>query len=545
MSDPESTLAIDFGTTNSVVFVFKSGKLEAVPAGTYNTDEHRQGSVLFPSFVEYSTRIPTVGSAAKKNFGRNNKYVVAAVKRIIGLTYTEYENLQDKSIFGCEVVKGQDGYPLFIIDAESNTKSPVEVASEIFKVLKKEADAYTNRSYSKAYVTVPANFKDHQCRAIKEAAKLAGLEVLKLITEPTAAAMSWCFDHPDQIKSGEKMVVYDFGGGTFDVSLLQCFGPNQFCVLNTGGNPNLGGNDLDTALMNAMIEKVRIATSKEPKYRKREINRIRQDCEEAKIQITNCCKYDDDETVFLDINKLSNISIGSLVIDDSTSVDCTARDLNKAIDKYVDETVKITLDVIKHEKLQPEDIKYFLLVGGSSFLHLIRQRLHKKFTQAQFPVIKLQEVVARGAMSLLINDSTHTCQVKEKIVISYGLYAGNNEASLFLEKGTVIPAYSFIQPFVNNEDNQKYIKSIIYQWEGDPSTAKKTKNGVHVVPISECTMINQLSFENKYPKPKGKQKLAIQFKLDVGGTLEVICEDRDEKKLLASISYHAVYGSSK
>ena len=138
MSDPESTLAIDFGTTNSVVFVFKSGKLEAVPAGTYNTDEHRQGSVLFPSFVEYSTRIPTVGSAAKKNFGRNNKYVVAAVKRIIGLSYTEYENLQDKSIFGCEVINGQDGYPKFVIDAEGNTKSPVEVASEIFKVQKLE-----------------------------------------------------------------------------------------------------------------------------------------------------------------------------------------------------------------------------------------------------------------------------------------------------------------------------------------------------------------------------------------------------------------------
>ena len=127
MSDPESTLAIDFGTTNSVVFVFKSGKLEAVPAGTYNTDEHRQGSVLFPSFVEYTKHGVVVGNAAKNNFGRHNKYVVAAVKRIIGLTYTEYKNLQDKSIFGCEVVKGQDGYPRFIIDAEGNTKSPIEV----------------------------------------------------------------------------------------------------------------------------------------------------------------------------------------------------------------------------------------------------------------------------------------------------------------------------------------------------------------------------------------------------------------------------------
>ena len=193
MSDLESTLAIDFGTTNSVVFVHKSGKLEAVPAGTYNTDRNQQGSTLFPSFVEYSKNGVVVGSAAKKNLGRSKKYVVAAVKRIIGLSYAEYEKLQDKSIFGCEVIKGQDGYPRFIIDADGNTKTPVEVASEIFKVLKKAADDYTNRNYTKAYVTAPANFKDHQCRAIKEAAKLAGLEVLKLIIYLLASVISFFF----------------------------------------------------------------------------------------------------------------------------------------------------------------------------------------------------------------------------------------------------------------------------------------------------------------------------------------------------------------
>ena len=171
------------------------------------------------------------------------------MKRIIGLTYAEYENLQEKSIFGCEVIKGQDGYPRFVIDAEGNTKSPIEVASEIFKVLKKEADAFTNRNYTKAYVTVPANFKDHQCRAIKEAAKLAGLEVLKLITEPTAAAMSWCFEHPDEMKPGEKLMVYDFGGGTFDVSLL-AIERGYFEVLATAGDTHLGGEDFD----NRMVE---------------------------------------------------------------------------------------------------------------------------------------------------------------------------------------------------------------------------------------------------------------------------------------------------
>ena len=201
----------------------------------------------------------------KNKKSTSKKYVVAAVKRIIGLSYTEYEKLQDKSIFGCKVIKGQDGYPRFVIDANGNTKSPVEVASEIFKVLKKAADDYNNRNYTKTYVTVPANFKDHQCRAIKEAAKLAGIEVLKLITEPTAAAMSWCFEHPDEIKPGEKLMVYDFGGGTFDVSLLQCFGPKRFRIINTGGNPNLGGNDLDTALAKYFHYKAKVMIGDEIK----------------------------------------------------------------------------------------------------------------------------------------------------------------------------------------------------------------------------------------------------------------------------------------
>ena len=118
---------------------------------------------------------------------------------------------------------------------------------------------------------------------------------MKLITEPTAAAMSWCFDHPNEIKPGEKLMVYDFGGGTFDVSLLECVRPNQFRILNTGGDPNLGGNDLDTALMNYVIEKAKAMIGDEIRMTPKKMNRLRQECETAKIMITNGCYYDDNE----------------------------------------------------------------------------------------------------------------------------------------------------------------------------------------------------------------------------------------------------------
>ena len=544
MSDLESTLAIDFGTTNSVVYVYKDNNPMAVFAGSYNTNQ--QGSTLFPSYVEYSKNGVIVGGAAKRNF-RYNKYVVAAVKRIIGLSYTEYENLKDKSIFGCKVRKGQDGYPRFVIDADGNTKSPVEVASEIFKVLKKAADDYTNRNYTKAYVTVPANFKDHQCRAIKEAARLAGLEVLKLITEPTAAAMSWCFDHPEVMKSGERLMVYDFGGGTFDVSILECIRPNQFRIINTGGNPNLGGNDLDTALMNYMIEKAKVMIDGEIRMTPWKMNILRQECETAKIMITNGCYYDDNEGEFLIKNVKIFESIDfSEICYDLDEIDLTPRDLNKAIDSLVNKTIEIPESVITRADLMIGNIKHFLLVGGSSHLHLIKQRIKKRFFCAKFHDIDPDEAVAKGAMSLLINDKTCEGQVEEKIVISYGLQTSSNEIALILKKGDSIPAYSNEVAFTNTQDNQKTIETVIYQWDGEPSDAPKFVNNIPLVPLdNNCTRIENLSFVNPFPKPKGKQNLVMLFHLDVGGTLEVICKDTDENEVLASRSYGAVYGGSR
>ena len=542
--DPNTIIAIDFGTTNSVGYIYKNGRIEGLSSNQYN----KQGVNLIPSFVEYTKYGAIVGSAAKNDFGKpmkknGSKYVVAAVKRIIGLSYEEYEKLQDKSIFGCEIIKGQDGYPRFIIDANGNTKSPIEVASEIFKVLKQLADEYTNRKYTKAYVTVPANFKDHQCRAIKEAAKLAGLEVLKLITEPTAAAMSWCFEHSNQIKSGEKMVVYDFGGGTFDVSLLHCFGPNKFRILNTGGNPNLGGNDLDTALASFMIEKGSKYFGSDVingiQKNKKKMNCLRHSCESAKIEFSNSIPYNEDEQQYLKENKKSY----DIEMNDD-NLDLTLEEFYTVLSPFIDNTITITKDTIMKQKLMVGNIKKFFLVGGSSHLHLIKQRLQKKFTRAMFPSINPDEAVAQGAMALVVNDATNKETIEEKIVISYGLQTSSNTVALILKKGDTIPAVSGEIPFSNSQDYQPTISSAIYQWTGDPSVVVEDDNDIPVVPISECTRIEVLSFKNKYPKRANEQHLTILFSLKVGGTLEVICKDKDKNEVLACKTYAAVYGGT-
>ena len=543
------TVAIDFGTTNSVGGIFKNNKIDIIPADKYGKD----GTALIPSFVEYRERGVVVGRAAKNNFGKKNKFVVAAVKRIIGQRYEEYERMEDKTIFGCEVVRGDDGYPYFIVSEDGRRVSAIEVASEIFKVMKKRADEYGDRKFSEAYVTVPANFKDHQCKAIKKAAEIAGLKVLKLITEPTAAAMSWCFDHADELKVGENMIVYDFGGGTFDVSLIQYFEGKRFRVRTVDGNPNLGGNDIDNAILDHMVKKCERITGvdiSKKAYSRRYRCSLRSSCEDAKIIITDDSNpyYNDDENTFIRNSSSVNhqVTFSDLSMDGVDDIDCTTRDLNDAIRKKVEETVDITIRMMEKENVMPKDIRYVMLVGGSSYLYLVRQLLHKEFIGATFPIMKLNEAVAQGTMKLLMSDcdpNSHE-NVEEKIVISYGLQVNNHKVALILKRGDIIPQKPTPFFFTTIKDNMKYIKTRIFQWEGDPNDPNQVEliGEYTCIPKEKCTLIEELSFKNKFPKAKEKQNLSIEFPLDIGGTLEVRCWDGNAE--LYANTFNAIYGGA-
>ena len=250
MNLPESTIVIVFDITNSVVYYNKDNTMEHVPAGHYGMN---QATAMFPSYVEYTKSGIVVGKDAKNDFGKKNKFVVAVAKGIIRQTYEEYEKMKDKSIFGCEVVRGDDGYPYFIVSEDGKRVTPIEVASELFKVMKQEADASATTKFTQAYVIVAATLKDQQCKAIKKAAELAGLKVLKLVTEPIASVMPWFLSNI--LKVGDSMMVYDFGGSTHGVSLIQYKGDMEFVVGAVDGNPNLGGNDIDNAILDHMVKK--------------------------------------------------------------------------------------------------------------------------------------------------------------------------------------------------------------------------------------------------------------------------------------------------
>ena len=224
----KTILAIDFGTSNSVAYLYNHGHSQIV------NDNITGGLMSFPSLVAYDEgKVYTCNAAKSGRKDGRYKFVVSCVKRLIGLSYNEYMQLSDKNVFGCEIKEGADGHPHFVVSEDGMEKDCIEVASELFKTIKSNAIRLSSqKEIDICYVTVPANFKDKQREAIKEAATRAGLTVTAIISEPTAAAMSWCFDHKDSIEIGEKMLVFDFGGYTLDISIIEYEGDGKFqmCV---------------------------------------------------------------------------------------------------------------------------------------------------------------------------------------------------------------------------------------------------------------------------------------------------------------------------
>ena len=517
----EETIAIDFGTTNSAACVYRNDKVELLP----NLSE--QGSYLFPSFVEYDAGSVITCTPAKKNVGQQRKFVVSCVKRLIGLSFQQYSKLEERDIFGCAVVEGDDGYPEFIVSEAGQRVNCIDVASELFRTIKESADHYCGRKFTKAYVTVPANFKDNQISAIRTAVVRAGLSVEKFITEPTAAAMSWCVDHSREIKSNEKMLVYDFGGGTFDISLLQCYSAARFRVLDVDGNPSLGGSDIDRRLMQFLQRSFQsrfgrpLLDPSEPDLDRRR-SLLRSTSEQVKIILSSDNSYD------LDLLDLAGED-GELAVS-RTALAMVARPL-------LLETAACVQRVLERGNWSPGVIRRVFLVGGSSKLPAVHELMERKFPKSTFPAVNPDHCVALGAMKMLLLDCGKQRWVEERIVISYGLRV-EDEVLIMLRRGTVIPAISPEHFFFNTTDYPEFIFSEVYQWEGIPSTGDD-----HImIPIEDCTKVALFKFRNPNPKPKGKQHFGITFSLDVGGTLEVFCRDADTNEELNRTRICGLYG---
>ena len=538
----EDILAIDFGTTNSTACAYKDGKR------TQLWNDHNSAEMVFPSFVDYSDKGVAVGYAAKLNMGRPGHFVVSCVKRLIGLRYEEYLKLEKKDIFGCEVGRGDDGYPYFVVSEDGSKRvNCIDVACELFKWIKESAESICERTFSKAYVTRPANFLDHQVKAIRAAAQKAGLSIDKMITEPTAAGLSWCKTAViglfPTLKKDTNILVVDFGGGTLDFSVIRYLGNGRFKVEDNAGNPCLGGNDIDNAIMDLVLARLRdeygVEIDKSKRGMVRKLARLRNICEEVKMEVNNRTKDDDDYGRFLKKNEKLVYEIDvSYLTNEIDAILIPFREVTEAIMKCLEPALKPLEYIISKPCQMPGILQHVLLVGGSSQLMAFRQLLYREcFRRRQFEKIDPMTCVSQGAYELacIMNDPNARMSMTESIAVSYGLKSGNDKVAIILGKGTTIPCTSSEKMFCNCDNFPERINISVYQCADDDRQ--------ELVDIEKCTEVESWQFINpEYcRRPKGKQQLTMRFKLEVGGTLQVICKDFAYNKVLLNETADVLY----
>ena len=501
-----------------------------------------------------------VGDAARSQFGRNNAFVVAAVKRLLGVTYDEYLCFDDTNVFGCKVVRGDDGLPYFVIDAQGTRKSPVEVASELFKAMKVEADKKMDPVKAEfAFVTVPVDYTMSRLQAIKEAAALAGLKITKFIHEPTAAALSWCLPNEEHIKMGEKFLIYDFGGGTFNVSCIECTGERQFTVNGTDGDKMLGGNKVDSDLVDSVIQYMQdndipiLNRLTHSTAYDRGALRLRKACEEQKRRLINSATYAQEKSEYDQKNQKVVMEIDFSEMkpldadddeeddddddDDNTMYNLTLSAFDNTVKPLITQSIECVQRLLDSLRLRPRNIKYVLLVGGTSKIHQIKRRLVDMFPNSVFPDVEKKECVANGAAQRLVceYDQNARVRIQDLLRCSYGISYPEGVVLMVL-KGKPIPTES--RPLIIGvKKNKKCIHTKIYRYNGDVDRMQDID--YPVINNNECKKVQVVDIHNSHPASSGVQQFELRLAVNEDGSLELKCKDLETGEMLESFIYDA------
>jgi L1 cell adhesion molecule like protein len=488
-------IGIDLGTTNSCVAVWLNGKVEIIA----NSD----GSRTTPSLVAFDNQEIFIGDAAKTQASSNSSQTYYDIKRLIGRQFSDKALQDDLSKFIFEVKTNSDDQVLI---GPGNLK-PEQISAYVLSALKKYASAYLGQTVTKAVITVPAYFNDSQRTATKLAGEIAGLEVLKIINEPTAAALAYGLDKV-ATATGIKVLVFDFGGGTHDVTLLD-LEDNMFDVLATDGNPRLGGEDIDFELVNYCLNKFILqnkdktalkSLESDPETKLRVMRRLKVACEKAKRDLS--------------ANHSTKISVEAL---------CGGIDFNMQLSRALFEDIcseifRKTLEpvhtVLSDKKMKPVDIDKVVLVGGSTRIPKIRSLLADLFGAEKInESVNPDEAVAYGAAvhaaMLTGTEALGEIILKDVTPLSLGVATAGGIMNNIINKNTAIPC-SETKIFTTQSDNQTMVTIEIF--EGERTIAK------------ENNPLGRFNLEIA-PAPRGTPKIEVKFEVDDNGILNVSATD--------------------
>ena len=481
-------IGIDLGTTNSCVSVFERGESKVIP--------NKEGKNTTPSVVAFTDKGEIlVGDVAKRQAVTNPEKTIYSIKRIMGLMSNEKNAEEAKARLPYHVV---DRNGACAVEIAGKFYTPQEISAKILIKLKEDAEAYLGESVTDAVITVPAYFNDSQRKATKEAGTIAGLNVLRIINEPTAAALAYGLDK----KEAEKILVYDLGGGTFDVTVLET-GDNIVEVLATGGNAFLGGDDFDNKIIDWLVSEFKNETGIDLKGDIMALQRLKEAAENAKKELSSA-----QET---EINL-------PFITADATGPKHLVKKLTRAkfegmIDSLVGETITKINEVIKDAGLSKSDIKEVVMVGGSTRVPLVQEEVKKAFGKELNKSVNPDEVVAIGAaiQGAVIKGDVKDVLLLDVTPLSLGIETLGGVMTKIIEKGTTIPTKKS-QVFSTAEDNQSAVTIMVLQ--GEREFARDNKS------------LGNFNLEGIPAAPRGVPQIEVEFDIDANGILTVSAKDK-------------------
>jgi len=499
-------LGIDLGTTNSAMAIVEAGEPRVL--------ENKEGNRTTPSVVAINkSGERLVGVLAKRQSVTNPENTVFSVKRLIGRSFEDKEIQEDIKLVPFKIVKADKGVKVKMGDKEY---TPQEISAMILQKLKSDAEEKLGEKITEAVITVPAYFNDSQRQATKDAGKIAGFDVKRIINEPTAAALAYGFNK----KKDEKIVVYDLGGGTFDVSVLEV-GDDTIEVKATNGDTHLGGDDFDQKIMNWITEEFKKEQGVDLSKDQMALQRLKEAAEKAKHELSS--------SVEVEINQ------PFITVDEAGPKHLNLKMTRAKLEELVDDLVQGTLEpckkALKDAKFEINDIDEVILVGGMTRMPVVQEAVKKFFGKEPHKGINPDEVVATGAA---IQGGVLGGEVKDVLLLdvtplSLGIETLGGVSSKLIEKNTTIPAAK-TQVFSTAADNQPSVEINVLQGEREMATDNKS--------------LGRFMLDGIPPSPRGIPQVEVTFDIDANGILNVKAKDKATNKE-QSIRIEASSGLSK